>query len=69
MKWTTHKNHATSGCGRYIVNWDDPKTQFMAVKLGKAWGNGKGWDGSAVLKVGTKSECVQACEGDAGDEG
>lgn len=66
MKWqTTGKNHATSTCGRYIVNWNDPKTQYMAVRLGKPRGNL--WEGSVCLRVGTKQECVEACEGDANE--
>lgn len=64
MKWTvaTIGNHATSTCGRYIVNWNDPKTQYMAVRLGKPCGSL--WEGSVILRVGTKAECVESCEAD-----
>lgn len=55
MKWTLAKdgNYTTSDCGRYIVNWNDPKTQYMAVKLGKP--DRGAWIGSVILKVGTEA--------------
>lgn len=67
MKWTLAKDgpYATSDCGRYIVNWTESKSQYMAVKLGKP--DRGAWVGSVILKVGTKAECVRACEGDAGE--
>lgn len=65
MKWQiTGKYHATSTCGRYIVNWTESKSQFQAVRLGKPWRNEKGWDGSVSLCVGTRDECIKACEVD-----
>lgn len=65
MKWTaaTIGNFATSDCGRYIVNWNGPKSQYMAVKLGAP--DRGAWKGSEILKVGDKAECVQACEVDS----
>lgn len=66
MKWTvTGKYHATSTCGRYIVNWTEDKSQYQAVRLGKP--DRGAWIGSASLCVGTKAECVQACERDANE--
>jgi hypothetical protein len=64
LKWTVAKdgNYATSTCGRYIVNWTESKSQFQAVRLGKP--DRGAWIGSVSLCVGTKAECVKACEVD-----
>lgn len=70
MKWTPAPigNYAISNCGRYLVNWTGDKSQYMAVRLGKERRTARGeqlWEGSEILKVGDKAECVQACEVDS----
>jgi hypothetical protein len=66
VKWEiTGKYHATSTCGRYIVNWTESKSQYQAVRLGKP--DRGAWIGSVALCVGARDECLRACEGDANE--
>lgn len=55
MRWrTVNDYHAVSDDGRFIIsrtNHGAAGSAYQAVRLGVAWRNGKGFDGSTSLHV------------------